>query len=161
MALEDICRAVVDQAATRTTPFLKIDLVNTAKRNKHIEELFDWCKRMPKKIDVRGIVNEAIENHVGRELQRQNNGWRVFESFPDPEGHSGRNRLFMPLRFMTLAMLDGAEKQVRQERRELVNKEERYAILKEFLRAAGPRAKVGDVLPQVEAEIERRRAASA
>jgi hypothetical protein len=155
----DLAKGVVSNFESRATPFYAIDCVSMIKRNKDVIRLFDAIRTLPKKFDVRGELNDSIERAIHRELGRKTNGWRVFESFPDPESHEGRHRLFMPLRYMNYHQLDGAQKQVREERKDLVNKEERYKILMDLLKAAGPRATVADVIDQADAEIARRRSA--
>lgn len=158
----DLAKGMVNNFETRTAPFYAIDCINMVRRNKDVAKLFDAVKVLPKKFDVRGELNDAIDRAIHHELRRHTSGgWRVFESFPDPESHEGKHRLFLPLRVMTLRQLGGAQKQVREERREMVNKEDRYEILMGLLKAAGPRATVADVIEEADAEIERRRAAGA
>ena len=156
----DLAKAAVDQFETRTTPFYKIDAVNYVKRNRYVTELFDRIRTsLPKKFDVRGELLASIERDVLNELHRKTaTGWRIFKSFPDPEAREGKHRLFLPLKRMTLVQLEGAVRQVRRERKEMVRKEERYEILIEVLKTAGRAATVGDVIDLADAEIARRHA---
>jgi hypothetical protein len=130
-------KAALDRYQQRGTTFFKLDAYDAVKSNTHIRELFEEVRRrLPRRFDVSGELERALESAVDHEVQRHENGWRVFESFPDPQSR-GRGRVFMPLDRMKLSQLKGAFKQVREERQQMVSKEERYRILIDLMQASG------------------------
>jgi hypothetical protein len=150
-------KKALDYYQERAVTFYKVDVVNYVRRDPKVSEYLDRVRGMfSKKDDLAGELMRALQIAVSEELKRKDGfGWRVFESIADP--HARRfGRLWKLFDTMTLTDLENAQRQVRRERKEMLRKEDRYAVLIEVMRKRGRSATVGECKSEAEAEIRRR-----
>ena len=155
MLFDDFAQRVVDRLHNDGRSFFKIDVITRVERDPIVMDALDRARKFfPKTLDVAGELRSAIEKAVTAQLHRKDKWkFRIFESYPDPM-ERGLGRLYMPLDLMKAEQLNAALSLVKQHRREMVKKEDRYAILKRHLEKAGPDATVNSVKAAAWKEIQ-------
>lgn len=156
MLFDDFAQRVVDRLEATGESFFKVDAITRVERDPIVMDAFDRARRyFPKTLDVVGELRIAVESAVTKQLHRKDRfKFRIFETFPDPMGR-GLGRLYMPLDQMKAKQLAEAIALCKSHRKEMVKKEDRYAVLMRHLEAAGPSATVATVKAAAWHEISR------